>query len=161
MTLGTSINVGIWLFCLFIFHIYDLSFLKPKFFKWKNYVIPIFSDERFWLLVSTIEWTVYFEMISCQKIQPHQLHFIAIGGCEAMVRSDGRKERKMIWFLPSFLQWLQWWDNMILRWLIICSLFKEKFLVRYDAVTQQTGEVTSRSANVILSANFSFNGLIY
>ena len=57
--------------------------------------------------------------------------------------SDGekwRKEGKMIWFLPSFLQWLQWWDNMILRWLIICSLFKEKFLVRYDAVTQQTGE---------------------
>jgi len=28
---------------------------------------------------------------------------------------------------------------MILRLLIICSLFKEKFLVRYDAVTQQTG----------------------
>ena len=70
---------------------------------------------------------------------------------------DGKwgKEGKMIWFFPSFLQWLQWWDNMILRWLIICSLFKEKFLVRYDAVTQQTGEVTSRSANVILSANFS------
>ena len=31
---------------------------------------------------------------------------------------------------------------MILRLLIICSLFKEKFLVRYDAVTQQTGEKT-------------------
>ena len=70
------------------------------------------------------------------------INYISSPNVVSVVRSEGRKE---IWSdFPSFLQWLQcqWWDNMILRLLIICSLFKEKFLVRYDAVTQQTGEKT-------------------
>ena len=70
------------------------------------------------------------------------INYISSPNVVMVVRSEGRKE---IWSdFPSFLQWLQcqWWDNMILRLLIICSLFKEKFLVRYDAVTQQTGEKT-------------------
>ena len=112
-------------------------------FRWK--VLTVSFNYR----VDCLFWNDLLSKNSTSSTTFHRHLWLWSGG------EKWRKEGKMIWFLPSFLQWLQWWDNMILRWLIICSLFKEKFLVRYDAVTQQTGEVTSRSANVILSANFS------